>query len=137
MYVCDTCAKYSSYKKCHRKIRGMLPNVSFPNMTAICIYVKRFQATGSILDNKRTCRKHGWIRKKLDEIGVRLETCPWKSLAQIAQQTDMSASSAPFARKSLHLHQCKTTVVHRLYNTDCEVGLNAVNWYFYGCMWEK
>ena len=137
MYVYDACAKYISYKKRHYKIRRKFPNGPVPNMTAICIFVKRFQSTGSILDDKSTHRKHEWTRKKLDEIGVRLGTCPRKSLAQIAQQTDMTASSAPIATKLLHLHQCKTTVVHRLYNTDCEVGVNTVNWYFYGFMLEK
>jgi len=34
------------------------PNVPFPNMAAICIYVKGFQSTGSVLHNKRTHRKH-------------------------------------------------------------------------------
>jgi hypothetical protein len=40
----------------------------------------------------------------------------------------MSASPTKNATKLLHLHPYKTTVIHELYNTDCEASL-GVNFY--------
>jgi hypothetical protein len=51
--------------------------------------------------------------EKLDVIGARLETSPRKLLVQLAQQMGMCVSGR-FARKPLHLHPNKATVVHKL-----------------------
>jgi hypothetical protein len=75
-----------------------------------------------------------YAEKNLDKTGAtcRLETSPRKSLAQLAQQTILSASSVQNATKLPHLHPYNTTVVHKVYNTDCEARLNFANWYLHG-----
>jgi hypothetical protein len=102
---------------CRHKITEKFSHMPIQNMKEIFVYVNRFQSTDSILDSNRTHRKHVLTEENMDEVGARLKTCSRKSLSQIAEQTDISAPSAPSATKLLRLHQYKTTVVHKLCNT--------------------
>lgn len=87
-------AKCSSCMKCRRKFRRRFPCAPTMSTTkAINNFVKSFRATCSIPDSKRACRQHV-LKKKLDEIGYWLETFPRKEMAQLAQQTGVSGSSA-------------------------------------------
>jgi hypothetical protein len=72
--------------------------------------------------------------ENLDETAAtcKLETSPRKSLAQLAQQTILSASPTQNATKPPHLHPYNTTAVHKLYNIDREARLNFVNWSVHG-----
>jgi hypothetical protein len=49
---------------------------------------------GSVLDKKIKRRYHVLTKEKLDNIGARLEHLPRKSLIKLAQQADISVSSA-------------------------------------------
>jgi len=70
--------------------------------------------------------------KTLGQIGARLETSANKLLAQLAQPTDLFASSAGYALQLLHDHQHKTTLVCKFRNKDYEVRLKFVNCYILG-----
>ena len=132
MFLYNTYVKYRSYKKCARKFRRRFPHAPVPNVTTVYKYVKRFRATGSVLDTKRSRRRHVLTVEKLDEIGARLETSPRKSLAQLAQETGVSESSARNAVQLLHERPYEITLVHKLNNTDREARRNFVNWYLHG-----
>jgi hypothetical protein len=74
--------------------------------------IYKCQATGSILDNERTCSRS--VEEKLDEIDARFGPSPAKLLVWFAKQ---------MWQKLLHLHSYRTTVVHKLCDTDCEARL--------------
>lgn len=54
-YVKDT---YWTCRKCHQKFRLRFPDAHVANTTAVFQNMWRFGATGSILNIKRTCRRH-------------------------------------------------------------------------------
>jgi hypothetical protein len=56
--------------------------------------------------------------EKFDDIGARLERSPIKSLAKLAQQADVSVSSARTATKWLKLRLYKITQVYSLQPRD-------------------
>jgi hypothetical protein len=57
-------------------------------------------------------RRNVLTEEKLGYIGARLERSPRRSLAKLAQQADVSVSSARAATKLLNLLPYKTTQVH-------------------------
>jgi transposase len=46
--------------------------------------VAKFRATGSVLDKKKTKKRHILTEDELDEIGARLEASPRMSLRRLA-----------------------------------------------------
>jgi len=73
----------------------------------------------------------------LDENGVRLETSPFESRKELAQQVGVSASLSQNATKLLHLHLCKTTVIEKNLHWRWQRKLNFVNCCLPRCMPEK
>lgn len=65
----------------------MFPEAPVPNVKTIYNYITTFQATGSILDGKRT------RRLRMTTFGAKLETSPSKLMPQLAQQVGTSAVS--------------------------------------------
>jgi hypothetical protein len=66
---------------------------------------------GLLIDKKQ---KHTGrvLAEKLDNIGVRLEHTPGKSLKCLGQYTRVSESSTRTAAQLLHLRFYKTTIIH-------------------------
>ncbi|KAJ4451644.1 hypothetical protein ANN_03113 [Periplaneta americana] len=63
--------------------------------------------------------------EKLDEVGARLEHSPHKSLQRLAQDVNISMTSAFVATKLLKLKPYRVTVVHALQPQDPVVALRA------------
>jgi len=78
-----------------------------------------------------------YAEEMLDENGARLETSPYKSLKELAQQVHVSASLSQNATKLLHLHLRKTTVIENNLHCRWQRKLDFVNWCLPRCMPEK
>jgi hypothetical protein len=70
--------------------------------------------------------------EKLEDILDRLEPSPRKSLALLAYHKDALTSAGQNETKLLNSHSCNTSVIRKLYDTECGARLNFVNWYFQG-----
>jgi hypothetical protein len=73
--------------------------------------VKKVRSTGSFLDKKYTRQNAVLTEETPDEIGARLEHSLRKSLARLAQQAQVSKTTAWRATKNLHLRPYKITQV--------------------------
>jgi DNA-binding MurR/RpiR family transcriptional regulator len=73
--------------------------------------VKKVCSNGSFLDKKHTRQNAMLTKEMLDKIGARLEHSPRKSLARLAQQAQVSKTTAWRANKNLHLWPYKITQV--------------------------
>ena len=76
-----------------------LYDVPFRNRETIYKYVTMFRATDSVLDNKKTRRRHVLTEEKLAKIGDSLKTSPAQSYLERAQENDVPASSVRNERK--------------------------------------
>ncbi|KAJ4436824.1 hypothetical protein ANN_16956 [Periplaneta americana] len=92
--------------------------------------VKKFRATRSVLDKKRTCVKRVLSEEMLNEIGHRLERSPTTSSRCVAQQVEVSQSSVIGGTKQLKLKPYKICVVQRLTDPDYHSRLRF-------CMWSQ
>jgi len=82
-------------------------------------------------------RAKDYAEEMLGENGARLETSPYKSIEELAQQVGVSASLLRNATKLLHLHLRKTTVIEKNLHCRWQRKLNFVNWCLPRCMPEK
>lgn len=101
--------KYSCYKNVTANSHKSFWMCQFYKGKQFANKCKWFWARSSILDSKRTCRSPA--EKKLDEVGA---STPWNAI------------------QLLHLHLYNTTVIHKLYNADCEGKSNLVTSYLQG-----
>jgi hypothetical protein len=69
--------------------------------------LKKVRTHGFITDRKPLKRNRVLTEEKLDEIGLRLENSPKKSLRRLAQQSGVSVGSAWKATKLLHIRPYK------------------------------
>jgi hypothetical protein len=67
--------------------------------------------------------------EKLDDIGARLEHAPSKSLKRLAQESEVSESSARMATQFLKLIPYKTTLIHALQPCDPASRVHFCNWF--------
>jgi hypothetical protein len=100
--ICDSYVKSDSAHVCHREFQQKFPGDDICVRSTIH-YLVKFETTGLILNKKIKRRHHVFTKEKLDHIGARLEHSPRKSLAKLAQQADISVSSAMTATKVLKL----------------------------------
>ena len=87
-----------------------------------------FRKTGSILDSKKTRRRHEVTEDKLDEIGAALQRSQKKKLGRPAEQTDIIVCTSPrYGRELLRLYLlCSITIV-RNSMTDRETRLHLMS----------
>jgi hypothetical protein len=79
---------------------------------------KKVRSTGSFLDKKYTRQNAVLTKETPDEIGARLEHSPRKSLARLAQQAQVSKTTALGATKNLHLRPYKIAQVQVIEEGD-------------------
>jgi transposase len=103
IFLYDSYVKKKSNKSCSRRFRRRYPGVRIAASSTILRLVKKVRSTGSFLDKKYTRQNAVLTEETLDEIRTRLEHSPRKSLAQLAQQAQISKTAAWRATKSLHL----------------------------------
>jgi hypothetical protein len=99
IFLYDSHVKKKSYKSCKRRFRRRYPGVLIPASSTILRLVKKVRSTGSFLDKKCTRQNSVLTEETLDETGARLEHSPQKSLARLAQQVQVSKTTAWRATK--------------------------------------
>ena len=92
----------------------MFPGEVPPSRFTIHEIVKKFETTGSVANKKQNRKRTVLTEETLDEIGASLERTPTKSIPKLAQQVEISETSAHRATKLLKLKPYKSTSVHSL-----------------------
>jgi hypothetical protein len=87
---------------------------------------KKVRSTGSFLDKKYTRQNAVLTEEMLDETGARLEHSPCKFLARLAQQAQVSKTTAWRATKNSHLRPYKITQVQVI--EECDYGRRTHFW---------
>jgi hypothetical protein len=101
IFLYDSYVKKKSYRSCKRRFCHRYPDVRIPASSTILRLVKKVRSSRSFLDKKYTRQNAVLTEEMLDEIGARLEHSPCKSLAQLAQQVQVSKTTAWRATKNL------------------------------------
>ncbi|PNF28362.1 hypothetical protein B7P43_G17330, partial [Cryptotermes secundus] len=86
VFLYNTYVKCESAGKCRRKFRCKFCHAEVPNRQTIHNLVNRLETMGYLID-------------KRDDVEVRLEHTPRKSLKPLARETGMSKPSARMASK--------------------------------------
>jgi hypothetical protein len=94
IFLYDSYVKKKSCKSGKRRFRRRYPGVCIPASSTILRLVKTVRSTGSFLDKKYTRQNAVLTEETLDEIGSRLEHSPRKSPARLAQQAQVSKTTA-------------------------------------------
>jgi hypothetical protein len=118
IFLYDSYVKKKSYESCKRKFRRRYPGVRIPASSTILRLVKKVRSTGSLLDKKYTRQNAVLTEETLDKIGARLEHSPRKSLARLAQEAQVSKTTAWRATKNLHLRPSKITQVESVHKFE-------------------
>jgi hypothetical protein len=84
--------------------------------------VNKLKSMGLFMDKKQKHKCRGQTEDKLNDIGVRLEHTPRKSLEHPAQDIGVSKSSARRATQLLKLIPCKTTEIHAMQHRNPTLG---------------
>jgi hypothetical protein len=93
------------------RFRRRYPGVRIPASSIILRLVEKVRSTGSFSNKKYTRQNAVLTKETLDENEARLEHSPRKSLARLAQQAQVSKTTAWRATKKLHLRPYKITQV--------------------------
>jgi hypothetical protein len=91
--------------------------------------VKKVRSNGSFLDKKYTRQNAVLTEETFDETEARLEHSPRKSLARLAQQAQVSKTTAWRATTNLHLRPYKITQVHAIEEWDYGRRTHFLNWF--------
>jgi hypothetical protein len=84
---------------------------------------------GLLIDKKQKHKREMLTEEKLDDIGTTLEHAPRKSLKCLAQESEVSESSARMATQFLKLIQCETTLIHALQPCDSAGRVHFCSWF--------
>jgi transposase len=87
VFLYDTCVKYGSVGKCHRKFQRKFHDERVPSTQIIHNLVNKLRTTGLLTDKKQKHERQVLTEEKLDDIGNKLEHTPRKSLKRLAQET--------------------------------------------------
>jgi transposase len=74
--------------------------------------VNKIRSSGLLIDKKQKHKRRILTGEKLENIRARLQHTPTKSLKRVAQDNEVSHSSARTATKLAKLRPYKTTVIH-------------------------
>jgi transposase len=94
VFLYDTYVKYGYAGKCRQIFRRKFRDERVPSRQTIYKLVNKLRTTGLLIDKKTKRTRRVLTEKKLDDIGIRLEHTPSKSLKRLAQETGGSKSSA-------------------------------------------
>ncbi|KAJ4430323.1 hypothetical protein ANN_22536 [Periplaneta americana] len=119
--------KYSSAKRRQREFEHRFACVRIPS--TIHDLANKVRRTESFLNKKRVQQCHVLRKEKLDAVGAQLEHSPRKSLRRLAQEVNISKTSAFVATKLLKLKPFRITVVHALQPEDPVSRVNYCNWF--------
>jgi hypothetical protein len=120
--------KYESARKCLRKFQRKFPGEPVRSRQ-IHYLVNKLKTTGSLPDKNPDRKRTVLTEETSDDIGARLVASPRKSLKRLAQERDVSITSARRATKLLKLRPYETAVVHALKEHDSVARINFCNWF--------
>jgi hypothetical protein len=123
VFLCDSCVKNGSAKKCRRKFH----NERAPSRQTIHNLGNKLRTMG-ILKDKKQKHKRRVLTEKLDDTGARLEHTPRKSL-NVYFKTGVSKSSARRATQLLKHRSYKTITIHALQLRDPAGRVNFCSWF--------
>jgi hypothetical protein len=129
IFLYDSYVRKKPYKSWKRRFCHRYPGVRIPLHQRFWDWWKKVRSTGSFLDKKYTWQNAVLTEETLDETGARLEHSPRKSLAQLAQQAQVSKTTAWRATKNLHLRPYKITQVQVIEECDCGRRTHFCNWF--------
>ncbi|KAJ4447277.1 hypothetical protein ANN_09281 [Periplaneta americana] len=106
-------------KRCRREFEHRFAGVRIPSRSTIHdLSLKSDVPTGFFLNKKRVQQRRVLTEEKFDEVGVRLEHSPRKSLRRLGQEFNIFKTSAFVVTKLLKLKPYRVTVVHALQPQD-------------------
>ena len=114
IFMYDTYVITNSCREVKKLFQTQFPGVTSPSREAVRLLVNKFRETGSILDKKRRVERRVLNNAKLDDIGERLQRSPKKSLRELAQETQVSQTTAWNATKLLKLKPYRVIDVQQL-----------------------
>jgi hypothetical protein len=129
IFLYDSYVKKKSYKSCKRRFRRRYPCVHIRASSTILRLVKKVCSAGSFLDKKYTRQNAVPTEETLHEIGARLEHSPRKSLTRLAQQAQVSKTTAWRATKNLHLRPCEITQIQVIEEGKYGRRTHFCNWF--------
>jgi hypothetical protein len=127
VFIYDCYVKKNTYKSCRRKFHLKFPDTTCLSGDTVSKLVKKVQTHGILIDRKPLKRNHVLTEEKVDDIGLRLENPPKKSLRRLALQSGVSVCSAWTANKLLHIQQYKITVLPEIKPVDYEKRVRLCN----------
>jgi hypothetical protein len=86
--------EYGSARKCRRKFRRKFLDERIPSRQSIHSLANELRSTGLLIYKKEKHKRLVLTEEKLDDVGVRLQHTPRKSLKRLAQETGVSKSGA-------------------------------------------
>jgi hypothetical protein len=81
VFVYDNFVKTESVGTVRRRFRDQFPESAVPNRSCAHKIVNKLRETGSLRDKQTELKRRVLTEEKLDDIGVRLENSPRKSLS--------------------------------------------------------
>ena len=106
-FVCKCYFKRESPSRVRTEYIQMFPGEVPPPRFTIHEIVKKFEITDSVTNKKRNCKRTVLTEETLDKIGTSFECTSTKSISKLAQQMEISVSSAHRATTLLKLKPCK------------------------------
>jgi hypothetical protein len=140
VFLYGTYVKCRSARKCRRKFWHKFYDERVPSRQTIHNLVNILRSTGLLIYQKQNISTQCLLMRSyvLDDIRARLEHTPRKSLKRLAQETDVSKSSARKATQLLKLRTYKTTVIHTLQPHDPAIRVHFFSWFLHSCWrWDQ
>ncbi|CAK1590754.1 unnamed protein product [Parnassius mnemosyne] len=119
-----------SYAETARKLRQIFSRESAPNVSTIQRVVKKFEETGSIMDNKNPLRQRtGRSLENIAAVNESVAENPKTSIRHRSQQLQISRSTTQrILTKDLHLHAYKIQLTQELKPADHGKRWQFVQW---------
>lgn len=119
-----------SYVETARKLRQIFSRESAPNVSTIRRVVKKFEETGSIMDNKNPLRQRtGRSLENIAAVNESVAENPKTSIRHRSQQLQISRSTTQrILTKDLHLHAYKIQLTQELKPADHGKRRQFVQW---------
>jgi hypothetical protein len=126
LFIYDNFVQRFAWMKCRRKY----PDDKVPCKATIHSIVTELHSSLSVMDKKKSRKRHIMAQEKLDDIGTRLlEVSPKKSLHLLAPQCGLAKSKAHVGTKLPVLRPYKITIVHSLLPPYCEGRIRYCRWF--------
>lgn len=129
IYLVECYLLRKNHRRRVRRFSRKYPDCTIPTESCLSKLMKKWHTTGSVCDIPRKRERHVLTVEKLEDIRVRLEISPRKSLKRLAQETDISKGSAHKATRLLKFRPYKQLFVQELKQADFAARIRFCNWF--------